>query len=105
MFLSRYDFTGDPTALHAALTRMAEKLPPDAIVLNVAVSTETGLSLYDTCPDLATFVEFSTSEQFTTMLSEVGLPTPTITPLGEVLGTIINVSSVPALPGRDGLPA
>ena len=96
MFLSRYDFAGDPDVLHAALTRMADSLPADEIILNVAVSTETGLSLYDACPDRETFVEFSTGEQFASMLAEAGLPTPTITPLGEVLGTIINVSAVPA---------
>src|SRR5690242_2480008 len=74
MYLSRYDFAGEPSALHAALERVKERIPAGDILLNVAVSTETGVSLYDACPDRAAFEEFSTSREFTTLIAEAGLP-------------------------------
>jgi hypothetical protein len=96
MFLSRYDFAGDPQALHVALERVKERIPAGDLLLNVAVSTDSGVSLYDACPDRETFVAFSTSEQLKNMLAESGLPTPTITPLGEILSTVVNANAVPA---------
>jgi hypothetical protein len=96
MFLSRYDFAGDPTVLHATLSRVLDQLPPDDVQLSILVRTETGVSLYDACPDQETFERFTASDEFAAMLAEAGLAAPVITSLGDVLRTAINASAVPA---------
>ena len=96
MYLSRYDFAGDPDTVHSALSRVLEKIPTDDVLLNIAVRTESGVSLFDACPDRDTFVAFSTSDEFKTLLAEAGLSAPTITPLGDVLSTVVSQNAVPA---------
>ena len=89
MFLSSYTFEGDPTALVAGYERMRAAFPADALELQVCVSTDSGLVVYDACPDREAFEAFSTSEDLAAALSAAGLPSPRIEPLGDVHAAIL----------------
>lgn len=92
MYFSTYSFTGDSTDLAERFDRLLAGFPQDELILNVAVRTDTGLTVYDTCPDRAAFEGFSTGEEFAAALQANGLPTPVITPVGEIHRVIANTS-------------
>jgi hypothetical protein len=83
MFLSMYRFDGDPDVLLAAFDRL-HAMVPDTSDLRVCVVRPNGILMLDTCPSREVFEIFSTSEGFARALADVGLPTPTIEPLGDV---------------------
>ena len=60
--------------------------------LHLAVTHERGLTVYDSCPDLATHEAFVTSPEFGGTLAQVGLPAPTIEVLGQVRFAHLNQS-------------
>jgi hypothetical protein len=84
MILSAYHFEGDPESLMECHHQMMELFPPSGLDLHIAVTHERGLTVYDSCPDLATQEEFVASAAFRGALAQVGLPTPAIEVLGEV---------------------
>ena len=84
MILSTYRFDGDPAALIDSHQRMLELFPPDSLDLHLAVSDDHGLTVFDSCPDLATQQAFVASAEFLGALAQVGLPSPTIQVLGDV---------------------
>jgi hypothetical protein len=84
MFLGAYDFDGDVAELLVAYGRLMEGFPPESIELHVCVVRDTGITVMDACPSAAVFAEFSSSPGFRDGLAAVGLPLPTIRPLGEV---------------------
>ena len=84
MILSAYHFNGDPNALVECHHRMTQLYPPDALDLQIAVTHEHGLTVYDACPDLATHQAFVASPEFRGAIAHVGLPWPDIEVLGEV---------------------
>jgi hypothetical protein len=83
-FLGSYDFDGDPDVLVGAYDRLMAQLPEDAILLNVCYRRASGITILDACPDRQTFAAFSTSDDFAQALAGVGLPSPTVTQLGQV---------------------
>lgn len=89
MYLAAYHFEGDIDALLAAYHRMMAGFPADAISLHVAVRGREGLTVYDACPDEATFRAFSTSPEFRESLTAAGLPAPHIEPLGETESILV----------------
>lgn len=84
MFLGAYDFEGDVDQLLLAYTRLMEGFPPDSIELHVCVVRDSGITVMDACPSAAAFAEFSSSPEFRDGLAAVGLPSPTVRPLGDV---------------------
>ena len=60
--------------------------------LHLAVTHERGLTVYDSCPDLATHEAFVTSPEFGGTLAQVSLPAPTIEVLGQVQFAHLNQS-------------
>jgi len=95
MILTAYHFDGDPEALKASHRQMMELFPPSALDLHIAVTHERGLTVYDACPDIATQKAFAASPEFRDAIAKVGLPTPTIDVLGEVLFAHLNQSALP----------
>jgi hypothetical protein len=84
MILSAYNFDGDPDELLECHRKMMELFPPTGLDLHIAVTRERGLTVYDSCPDLATQEAFVASPEFRSALSQNGLPDPDIEVLGEV---------------------
>jgi hypothetical protein len=84
MILSAYHFQGDPESLLDGHRRMMAMFPAEALDLHIAVTHEHGLTIYDSCPDLATQQAFVASPEFRAALAGAGLPTPTIEVVGEV---------------------
>jgi hypothetical protein len=92
MILSAYHFGGDSDSLMESHRRMLELFPPAGLDLHIAVTHQRGLTVYDSCPDLATQEAFVASAEFRGTLAEVGLPTPTVEVLGEVHFAHLNQS-------------
>jgi hypothetical protein len=84
MILSAYHFNGDPDVLVERHHRMMQLYPPESLDLHIAVTDEHGLTVYDSCPDLASHQDFVASPEFRGALAHVGLPWPTIEVIGEV---------------------
>jgi hypothetical protein len=92
MILSAYHFQGDALSLMDCHRRMMELFPPTGLDLHIAVTHEQGLTVYDSCPDLATQRAFLASPEFAGALAQVGLPTPRVEVLGEVHFAHLNQS-------------
>ena len=92
MILSAYHFTGDRNSLMESHGRMIEMFPPTGLDLHIAVTHERGMTVYDSCPDLATQEAFVASPEFQGAIAQVGLPTPVIEVLGEVHFAHLNQS-------------
>jgi hypothetical protein len=84
MFLSSYEFTGDPDELLAGYDKLMASFPLDMIIFNVCIRTNDGIRIIDGCPTRVDFVAFSTSPTLTAALDAAGLPGPTIVELGTV---------------------
>jgi hypothetical protein len=84
MFVSAYTFTGEVEELKAGHDKMLEILGTDGVFLHVALVGDGKLTILDACPSEEVFKEFSTGEFFRSLLAKVGLPEPTIEPLGDV---------------------
>ncbi|WP_427018822.1 hypothetical protein ACQCSX_09950 [Pseudarthrobacter sp. P1] len=84
MFMGVYHFTGDTAELLAGHRRMVGLLPPGVLQIHFCLATATGISVYDTCPDRATFERFSQGPGFAGLVASAGMPAPTSVPLGEV---------------------
>jgi hypothetical protein len=87
-YLGCYHFTADPAELLAAYDRLRASYPDSGLDLHVCVVRADGITVMDTCPDRATFVEFSSSPDFAAALAGVGLPAPAVEPLGEVYAAV-----------------
>ena len=74
MILSAYHFDGDPDTLMECHRRMMELFPPSGLDLHIAVTHDRGLTVYDSCPDLATHQAFVASPEFRGAIAQVGLP-------------------------------
>ena len=83
-FLGAYRFDGDPEELLAAHDRLMAGFPPDMIEFHVCIARPDGITIFDACPDEATFAGFSTSPEFRGALEGVGLPEPTVERLGVI---------------------
>ena len=92
MILSTYTFAGDPETLLESHRKMMGFFPPQSLDLHIAVTTDDGLVVYDSCPDLPTHEAFVVSPEFLGTLEQVGLPTPRIQVLGEVHFATMNQS-------------
>jgi hypothetical protein len=92
MILSAYHFDGDPESLMDCHRRMMELFPVTGLDLHVAVTHDRGLTVYDSCPDLATQEAFVASPEFAGALAQVGLTTPRVEVLGEVHFAHLNQS-------------
>jgi hypothetical protein len=91
MYISAYEFAGDPTDLHDRYVALMEGFRDD-ILVHVAVATPTGIVAWDACPDRATAEAFWASDEWRSALAGSGLPTPTITPLGDAIVAVANAS-------------
>ncbi len=92
MILATYRFDGDPETLLECHRAMVSLFPPGSLDLQLAVSTDDGLIVFDSCPDLPTHQAFVTSPEFLGTLERVGLPAPRIEVLGEVHFATMNQS-------------
>jgi hypothetical protein len=84
MFLTRYDFDGDPDAMLAGHERLFATYPPEILDFHFVIRRPDGISVYDACPDEATARSFAASSEFTAAVTAGGLPLPRIEYLGEV---------------------
>ena len=91
MYLSSYTFTGDSTDLAARYDGVLAKYRNE-LILQIAVTTDTGLVVYDTCPDRATAEAFWADPHFRGELATAGLPEPVRAGLGEVHFMMANQS-------------
>jgi hypothetical protein len=87
MFLARYHFAGDPAELVSAYDRVMTHIPPDDVLVHLSAVDAAGLTIIDACPTYDAFVGFSTNADVLALFHACGLPTPEITPLGEVHST------------------
>jgi hypothetical protein len=92
VILSAYHFHGDAESLMDGHRRMMELFPLAGFDLHVAVTHEHGLTVYDSCPDLATQEAFVASPEFRGTIAQLGLPDPTIELIGEVRFAHLNES-------------
>jgi hypothetical protein len=92
MILSAYYFDGDPDTLMEGHRRMMELFPPAGLDLHIAVTHDRGITVYDSCPDLATQEAFVASPEFRGALAQFALPTPKVEVLGEVHFAHLNQS-------------
>jgi hypothetical protein len=92
MILSAYHFHGDPEFLIEGHRRMMELFPLSGFDLHIAVTHQGGMTVYDSCPDLATQEAFVSSPEFRGTLAQVALPEPTIEVIGEVHFAHLNPS-------------
>jgi hypothetical protein len=76
--LGIYEFDGDPARLLEAYDALARSMPIDS-AWHLCATRPDGITIYDTCPDEATFLRFSASPEFLGALTAVGLPEPRIT--------------------------
>ena len=58
MILATYTFDGDPDVLLETHHEMMSLFPPNSLDLHLAVTTDAGLTVFDSCPDLATHEAF-----------------------------------------------
>lgn len=84
MFLGVYHFDGETVALVAGYDRLLALFPPSSFDFHACVQRAGGISVYDTCPDRATFEQFSSGPEFRDTIRSVGLPSPRVEQLGEV---------------------
>jgi hypothetical protein len=86
VFLGAYRFDGDPDELLAGYDRLIASLSEHGmqLLLHAVVSDDTGITVLDSCPSRDVFAGFSTSADFAGAIEAAGLPTPTVTQLGEV---------------------
>jgi hypothetical protein len=83
MFLGRYDFDGDPDELLRAYDRFLAAVGLDGVWFHICIRRDGGISIYDTCPSAEVFESFSTSPDALGAMTAAGLPTPSVTPLGD----------------------
>lgn len=95
MYLTSYNFTGDPHALVAGHDRMFAAFPREILDLHLVVSSPDGMTIYDACPDEATARAFASGAEFASALAGAGLPSPSVTFLGDIASVIVK----PALVG------
>jgi hypothetical protein len=88
MFLGSYHFDGEPDALIPLYERLVSSLPGDSIELHVCIRTDSGITVFDTCPSREVFDGFTTSTGFAEAVAAAGLPSPRIEPLGSVVQTL-----------------
>jgi len=84
MYFGTYRFEGDPVQLKQAYDRMLAMVLHDNLSLHVCVTDDTGMWIYDTCPDLQAFTAFSTGELLRNLCRDSGLPAPRVTMVGDV---------------------
>jgi hypothetical protein len=84
MFLGRYDFAGDPDALLVAYDRFMKQVPDANISFHICVRNGDGISLIDSCPSQEDFEGFSSSPELFGLMTNAGLPLPTVSPIGDV---------------------
>ncbi len=84
MYLGSYRFDGDPDTLAAAYDTLMAGLPAGQLLWHICVRTESGLTVYDSCPDRREFVAFSTSPDVLGAMAAAGLPRPVVTEIGEI---------------------
>jgi len=79
-----YEFEGDPDELVAAYDRLMEFVPSDGLPFHACVRRDGGIVIYDCCPDRDVFRGFSSSDGLLDAMRDAGLPTATVTELGDV---------------------
>ncbi|MGO4384237.1 hypothetical protein [Specibacter sp. RAF43] len=84
MFMGVYHFAGDTSELLEGHRRMLALMPPGVLQIHLCLTTPTGISIYDTCPDRATFDRFSRGRDFAELVAQAGMPAPDAVPLGDV---------------------
>jgi hypothetical protein len=84
VFLSKYDFDGDPEELLLAYDRLMAGVDDDDILLHACITRSGGITVYDCCPSEEVFRSFSSSADFASAVEAAGLPAPTAHPLGNV---------------------
>jgi hypothetical protein len=84
MFLGAYRFAGDPAELLPAYDRLLDAMDVASFDLHACAVHADGIVVVDACPSEAVFRSFSTSAEWVAAYESVGLPTPTVEPLGEV---------------------
>ena len=84
MFLGAYHFDGDTQTLLEGYDRLVAQFPPGVIELNVCVTRDEGMTVFDACPSRDAFLGFSQSPEFIAAVSAAGLPAPRVDPLGDV---------------------
>jgi hypothetical protein len=94
MILATYTFDGDPEVLLERHREMVDLFPPNAFDLHLAVATDAGLTVFDSCPDLPTHEAFVVSPEFLGTLERVGLPKPRVDIVGEVHFATMNQSVI-----------
>lgn len=90
MFLGGYHYSGATAVLLAGYRRLSERIPADRLDLHLCIRTPTGLLVLDACPSAEVFTAFSGGSDFAELNASVGLPPPTVEPLGDVLRALLS---------------
>ena len=90
MYFGIYHFTGDTAALSRSFDTLVREFQ-DEILLTLCVTTDDGISIYDTCPTREEFETFSRSTRFRSALERAGLPEPRVELIGTVHATVPDV--------------
>jgi len=84
MFLGKYEYEGDPDELLAGYDRLMTQIPRESIGIHICIRVDGGITIYDTCPTAEVWMSFANDPNIRAAMVAVGLPEPTVTPLGEV---------------------
>jgi len=84
MFLGIYRFEGPTSQLLPKYEKLVAGIPPQALHLHTCVVDDQGLWIYDCCPSRDAFEVFAASPSFQEAVLKAGLPTPAVSPIGEV---------------------
>ncbi len=83
MYLAAYHFDGAAEDLLPAYDKLFATFPPEQLTLHTCVVRDGGITVFDSCPDEATFTAFSGDPGFAAAIADAGLPPARIEPLGE----------------------
>ncbi|MEJ2564961.1 MAG: hypothetical protein P8164_12355 [Gammaproteobacteria bacterium] len=90
MFLGIYRFEGEANELREAYDRLLDNIPHSNLSLHACVADAGGLTIFDACPSEEAFKSFASSPEFNAALQASGLPTPQVTPMGEVHAAFVS---------------
>lgn len=83
MFLGQYDFDGDPDHLVTAYDRLMTNIPTASVFFHTCIRRDGGITIIDACPSASDFAATAADPDLRALMRDAGLPTPTVTPLGE----------------------
>jgi len=100
MYLYQYSFAGDPQQLLAVWTDVLAQLGKESVFLNIASTSDAGLTVLDVCPTEADFQGWITGDDWRKVKAAFGGPEPVVTPLGRIGSAVARDDVVDVVPAH-----